>query len=219
MATPSYDFSTTVKVLVGSFEEVFVVHPSVLCARSEFFEVALAERWNSTGEPVKRPEDDASVFNEYLKFVYNKGEEGVVLPKDHDRAAIESMVKAYILADKLNDPTTANSIIDEIIRRYYFTNDLPTPAVVALVFEETPESSPLRRYIVDSFVYEGSIWGLESCENVAPSEFFSAIAKEQIRLRTEAAANYMLGDVYGKNLTRKCLYHMHDNSHPACIVD
>lgn len=64
------------------------------------------------------------------------------------------LAKTYLQADKLQDPATANLIIDEIVRVSEATQRNPSNEVVNLVYESTVHGNPLRKLIRHYYVHE-----------------------------------------------------------------
>src|ERR1700712_2937492 len=66
------DYTDQISVIVGSNEQLFLVHKDVLCARSKFFRAACSERWmRGRGKKVTLPDVDPSVLQSYPGWVYS----------------------------------------------------------------------------------------------------------------------------------------------------
>ena len=212
-----FDFSKTVKVVVGASEIEFVIHPSVLCARSGWFEARLSGRWNHSDLVVDLKDIDEKVFNEYIRFVYSKGSERLVVDAEDNDDDLKSLVLAHNLADRLSDSKTINSIMDEFTGRYKKKKDLPSAVIVTLVYDECPVHSPLRRFIRDKFVYEGAEAVVDERRDKVPYEFFFDVTREFSKVIEPCNGSERIDDIFDKGVLREnCRrYHMHNNSHPT----
>ncbi|KAK4958107.1 hypothetical protein LTR10_004532 [Elasticomyces elasticus] len=144
------DFRKTLRVLVGANEEEFMVYEDIITERSPFFAAAAAARWKSTLTPdITLPEDKPGIFSDYLQCLYM----GTV-PKDNDHE--RDVFDLYILADKLGDLKSANTIMDSIIQWYGADDVIPKVSFANYVFGKTASGSKLRALLVDYWVLEST---------------------------------------------------------------
>jgi len=237
--TSRYDLNSKFDVLVGS--ETFPLHTAVFTERSEFFRAARKPEWlaGDPNKPVDLEDEDAKVFNAYVNCVYfgpdalqqdtdeiEDQPENVQLVKKHETCV--ALVRLYQLADKLQDPVTANMVIDEIIRRSDVLEHVPRFTTISLVYSYTPANSPLRRLMCDCWVYEVSAGWIVDRKATSrdpfgnlPHEFVEDVllefysAKSKGRGQTLEAA--FSGDPRANEGRDKCHYHQHDDKHPRCI--
>lgn len=203
-----YTFSDDIEVLVGGQKERFVVHRDILCARSPFFNSACSERWRKSGQSIKLPEDDPDVFNTYLLYAYRQ-------PSASEDVEYIRYINTYILADKLGDLAAANDIMDDMIHHGEKTNTNPVGESSKIVFERTPDSSPLRRLMVDLYVNETTNDGLFEEVGTAPRALLEGMIKEIWRQRNSKPQEPIMRTLSVSTKRRApCYYHQHNESHP-----
>lgn len=205
-------------------------HP--VTERSEFFRAARKPEW-LTGDP-KKPVDlkdeDAEVFDTYVNCVYF-GCETLELYADEaksctgsDRnvkviAGFRALIQVYLLADKLQDLTTANMVIDEIMRFSDLVHQVPTHTW-SDVYSRTPRQSPLRALMRDYWVYE-MIPTVSNPLKGLSQDFMEDILLEFLRVKAKDQ-NATINKAFRSSLSArtkddKCLYHQHDDKHPRCV--
>ena len=158
--------------------------------------------------PIKLPEEDPEIFNEYLRNVY-----GCELKSGKKSVATKftSLARVYILAEKLGDLQSANEIVDEIIRFSEDENNVPDSSCVTIIMAQTTRTSPLRQLMIDIYAHEASeeVFVQEDDETL-PHDFLLAVSKEMVKLRDGDTSKITLSDQH------KCHYHQHDASCPQC---
>jgi hypothetical protein len=162
-------------VLVGAEpkRQSFTVHHDIITKRSGFFRAARSEHWTSDkSKPVDLQHCDPTVFAHYLHCVYRgevpffdiygDGQEinGQYTMKEMCREPdianeyYEYLVKLYITADSLQDPITANLVIDEV-RRISQRACIPGGSALTLAFDQTLEGDGLRNVLADIVIVCG----------------------------------------------------------------
>jgi hypothetical protein len=133
-----------------------------------------------------------------------------------------TLVKLYILADKLGDPTTANMVMDELVRFHTEHNRNPIRKIVNLAYESTIHGNPLRKFLRDVYlhVYDSMSYDYFNAVDF-PADFYRDLYVEFLRTK-EANVDKSVNDVYNlaiadlSDVTGKCRYHQHDDDHPVC---
>ncbi|KAK0272965.1 hypothetical protein LTR35_012636 [Friedmanniomyces endolithicus] len=143
-----FTFTQTVEVIVGDAETKFFVHLSIIMERSPFFDAALT-RWKKAGEPTTLADDEPEIFDYYLSLLYAGSYQSHRAGIHDGDVDIASLLKVYILADKVGDLTNANQVIDRLYRILW--ESVPTLHKVVPAWRSTPPGSPLRRLLVDAF--------------------------------------------------------------------
>jgi hypothetical protein len=129
-------------------------------------------------------------------------------------AGCEALIKTYLLADKLQDPTTVNLVLNGLIGFIGETTEIPKQAPITLAYNSTVSGNPLRTLLRDYWVYQMPTGGITYLEGDGfPKDFLQDVATELMRLR--------LGLVKSEGCNReqcsdKCQYHQHDDEHPRC---
>jgi hypothetical protein len=230
------DYSHGFDVLVGPEKEQFYVHHGVLVIRSGFFEAARSpDLLDDPHAPTELSEYDAEEFSDYLHLVYTGA---IVLPDGEVSKWIEQrapgtgldtvgdavsshfsvLVKLYVLADKLQDPKSANLIMDGIVEFCKDCNAIPTHGLKKGIYELTPPGSPLRTLIRDLMIYQvGHDYYEEIGYKALPKELLFEIAREHQNIQ-KRHPQQSISEVYIQRVTDfpKCRYHQHNDEHPEC---
>ena len=136
---------------------------------SEFFKAALKKEWREgQTRTISMPTDDFETMMTYLRFVY-----GIQLPDEFDfrqlsgiptadqvqgcQAAYSSFAKLYILGGRLMDNTFKRAAATKIFDLFHGCSSsvclcgpfTPGPTCVNTIYDETLESDPARRLMVD----------------------------------------------------------------------
>ncbi|TLD06833.1 hypothetical protein E2P81_ATG10233 [Venturia nashicola] len=122
--------------------------------------------------------------------------------KDQERSARPVnwlLFNLYTLADKLMDPTTANMVIDEIIRK--LQQGVITPGLVAIthVYNSTLHGCPMRKLIRDWYIYKASYaWVDDLQEKDYPVQMIQDVLRETWKLRKKNE-HRRVRDVFNKS--------------------
>lgn len=129
-------------------------------------------------------------------------------------SGFEALIKLYLLADKLQDLTTANMVMDELISFAAKTGEIPKHAPTSLVYNSTASSSPLRALLSDYWVYQIPTDGVGHLKaNDFPKDFLQDVSTKLMLLKLGKATTE---DCKRDECTDKCLYDQHDDEHPRC---
>ncbi|KAF1950252.1 hypothetical protein CC80DRAFT_598274 [Byssothecium circinans] len=173
--------------------QVFWMHEAPLVQRSHFFAMALNGNWKESDEKiVVLPDDDPEIFKLYLGLIFTnrvyvvkkKAEDVDYLA--HSEHEYGRLCELYILAEKLQDATSKNLLIDAILARSRQVDGdgmlrYPNSGIVAMVYDNTPESSPLRRLLVDFYAdHWVTGWVLDA---ETPKDFFVDLVKQVLAVR------------------------------------
>ena len=193
----------TIEVGEGANMKTFYVHTHLICAHAAFFQTACNGTWREGRESLIRlPMDDPETVGWYLQWLYTFE---LPKPKLKRRGVWESLVDLYVLGERFQDQTLKNSIVNAFIvgRRYASGCRWLTYAHNRLS-EEADEGTPLRRLVVDLFVY----W------NVTQSNF----EMEKDNLSKEACFEITMAMLKAREesvreapyLADRCIYHEHE---------
>lgn len=132
----------------------------ILCTRSTFFNKALSGSWKEAqNRSVNLPDDQGHTFRRYLRIL-NRGLLPQLRPSKHVvYTEFKRLAKLYVLAEKLQDTDTKNTILVGIVQSRFRVRSncyryFPGPSEIRIIYEGTPPSSPARKLIVD--MYAGS---------------------------------------------------------------
>lgn len=189
-------------------EYVYEIKGNALEASSPFFKAARADCWKkSNPSTILGDDEEPELFQRYMSIVIDGLEvwkvnfdAAIALSKQHPTDGtpvpphIESMreklfddfVGVYLLAEKFMDHTTANIVIDEMVRLSKETDLVPHPGAVNQAYDSTPEGSPLRMLLRDWFIHEALPNTVENMVkgDVNP-DFLVDLAVENSKLKTD----------------------------------
>jgi hypothetical protein len=166
-----FDKGDSVTLIVGPERHELLVHANYIARNSEFFEAALRKEWREGRiRTISMPADDYETMTTYLRFVY-----GAQLPSKMDlpsssicrtptadelegsQSAYTSFTKLYILGCRLMDKTFQEAAIAKMLDTFHACYSCfhyeslfnPGPISVNKIYEETLETDPVRRLLVD----------------------------------------------------------------------
>lgn len=126
----------------------------MICAKSKFFAAACSKRWIEAKEKqVRLPDVHPPVFQSYLSWVYSTSLNTVEptnddideITNEKDRA-VARYVELYLLGDALDDVHLRNRVMKTLVLD---TTTVPCLQTVHRVWEHTPDSSLIRKMILD----------------------------------------------------------------------
>lgn len=188
-----YDLDSTFNVLVGS--KTFSLYTAVFTERSEFFRAARKPEWlaEDPEKAVDLKDKYSELFNTYINCVYFGREvlqtyaDECTSCSESDRATkivigFRALARLYLLADKLQDLTTANMAIDEfmslsdVVQRVHSSQD-------SYVYSHTPPNSPLRVPMRDYCLYEHNTSPAAKWVERLPRGLINDIMLEVLRIK------------------------------------
>jgi hypothetical protein len=173
----SYDYNSTISVLVGKEEKQFTVHKDSICAKSKFFKAACSERWiEGQKKLIKLPEASTRDFQAYVNWVYTSRIE----VNENAEKQYNGHVKMYILEDVLDDYQLRNTAME------YLISSIETPIAQGYrmlrdAYERTPTGSPLRRLLVSRQIGQGERKTFPECVSKYPVELIQEMAVSLMR--------------------------------------
>lgn len=171
---------SVIKVVVGPHDasRTFFVHEKLVVERAPFFERALNGQWKESDDKlVELPDDDPDVFFLYLQLLYTTKLHTRSNEPNKTSREYKRLVKLYVLAEKLQDVQTRNIVIEAMIAKTRDEESFP-PSSIHLIYDGTPEGSPLRKLVVDLFtdfalpVDIQRIQRIKARERMPPQDFF-----------------------------------------------
>jgi len=189
------------------------MHEDLVASHFPFFKTATSRRWRKSSDRVIRmPEDEPHVFEVYLKWLYS----GLIFSKSDEGETQNHPItdeyillyKCYILGEKLQDVGFKDTIMDSINELTWAKKGIIT-STIRFVYDNTPASSPVRRFLVDVFTYSGEmVWigkGKDSHE-----EFLFDVSASLLRLK-----HRQLPDI-APYVSSSCNYHDHIRTGELC---
>jgi hypothetical protein len=169
-----FDKGDSVTLIVGPEKRELLVHANYIARNSAFFKTALKKEWREgQTRTINLPTYDYETMTSYLKFVYGI-QLSVEVESDQLRtcreptadqlknlqAAYLSFAKLYVLGCRLMDNTFKDAAITRIFKLFQTYNTWstadslfsPGPVSVNTIYDETLESDPARRLMVDMYM-------------------------------------------------------------------
>ncbi|KAK4542312.1 hypothetical protein LTR36_006965 [Oleoguttula mirabilis] len=217
------DLFEEVVVVVGSQEHRFTVPKCFLTKTSDFFKTCLNGTWKEAKDKtVKLPKQEPGIFAVYLQWLYTGDlilceatpEDLKDKPhEDRQSAALEHyglLVPLAILADSLADSMLSNVVVDAILRVKYNMHFAPGPDQVRRAYGNLPENSPLKRLLVDMYLYDVGVAFVERIKASLPNDFVFDL---MIAAKNVASSSGKGSKSYCQE---KCRYHVHTDNVPKC---
>ncbi|KAI9676800.1 MAG: hypothetical protein M1829_002895 [Trizodia sp. TS-e1964] len=185
-------FQDAITVLVGPTEDSFAVHKAPVCEVSPFFRAALDGNFRESKEGIiKLPDEDPKIFGCFLHWLYNKRlrtpTDGIDVLDKTNKKVIPWMVliQLYLLGERLQVAGFKNAAVDALaLKSAKGQEALPAAHAIHHAYENTHDSSPLRRLLVDLFIWRSTAATLEHDEtrDALPRDFFVDLATSAMRL-------------------------------------
>lgn len=150
-----------VKVCVGNKRKSFDIHGKLLASSCTFF-YQKVKAYGDYGDIIYLVEHDPSAFELFVNWLYRK-----TLPRidgnDENRAKeqVGHCIALYLMAETWAIGPLKNLIIDTIKTRQTCNYGWFPAKHIKKIYAATAKGSPLRRYIVDYFLFKTStmVWG------------------------------------------------------------
>ena len=193
-----------VNVYIGPKRKKYHLHKDLLCNRSTFFENALIGGFKEEEEcALCLPDDDVGAFVLFVQWIY-----GAPLTKATSVETVRTLLALYVMAEKFCMEVLKNCAMDLIRPFYGPLGKLPPAEHIAYVYSNTPDSSPMRRFITNLVTYD-----LFSARVEMPLDVLDLMRKGG-----DFAADFALatlqnpGDPSGG---KKCAWHEHISTKPC----
>ncbi|KAF1950265.1 hypothetical protein CC80DRAFT_554493 [Byssothecium circinans] len=180
---------SVIKVVVGleGQSQTFFVHERLVTDRAAFFEKALHGQWKESDDKiVELPDDSSTVFFTYLQLLYTGKMPIKAKTGRHDekvsRQEYDILVELYVLAEKFQDVETRNVAIDAMIAKSRIERSVPGMYNVQRVFDDTPEGSPLRKFVIDLCADIGSEQQLHTNCGLPPADFLFELSRKLLKM-------------------------------------
>ena len=163
---------------VGPERYDFLIHKELLCHHSAFFRVALNETWHETKlGTFDLPEEDVELFTIFEQSLYSFVEP-ISFPDNLDGQSLV-IAMAYVAADKYDAVKIKNKSLEKMRAlcclhtgscRVVFCG-----TTVKYVFENTSNTSSLRRLLIDLFCYRVTAYTWDGDLPGLPLEFLTGV--------------------------------------------
>lgn len=161
----------TFVALVSPRKKEFILHTEIATRSSKFFRTAVMNReWRESQEKqITLYQVDEDDFEGYLQWL-NTGE---LTFADGD-PNFDELADFYILGDVLDDEGFRNATLNRFAEHACAMVRSPEPGTIAHIWSKTPENSPLRKMVLETWSADGlehSISLLRNRENGFPEDF------------------------------------------------
>ncbi|KAL8635140.1 MAG: hypothetical protein Q9226_009381, partial [Calogaya cf. arnoldii] len=150
-----------------------------------------------------------ALFERFVLWLYF----GNVLDDDETAQSVHGMdlLKCYFFADERGVPGMQNQIVDTILDKVHTAKNLEV-GHQRLIWENTPDQSPLRRLLVDALVMTAedipALLQTEKQQALYDKSFIVDVLIAKCKHPTKIA--------FTEFLERRCEYHIHDETEPKC---
>lgn len=205
---------------MGKEEVEYRAHEALLSEGSEFFASASKEEWKEGQEHrIPPPDDSPSVVDLYVQWTYAgriisrkvRAEEDSGTVDGRNAHEFDLLVGGFVFGEKVQDGDFKDAVIDALIHTIATPDDegirwYPTKKWVTMAYTGTPEGSPLRKFLVDMFTFNGEDKWLEGEDNV---EFLVDVGQRLLAERKRADRKKQQPQDPTGPKASSCQYHHH----------
>lgn len=201
----------TVTVFVGRKRKKFHLHKALLCHHSSFFHKALDGSFKEhEDKAVYLPDDNVEGFVLFVNWMYNAPPQNA-----STRAAITALHALHVMADKFCIEELKNLSMDVVRASYRETLEVSSRHI-EYIYVNTPESSPMRRFMANQIVYDHLVRKVPMSRNFLElmkkgGDFAADFASATLQYSSGAA------QPTDPSLENNCTYHDHKFS-KACSL-
>ena len=137
----------TFVAVVGEDKTEFTLYTNVASRSSKFFQAALGKVWQeSLQNRVTLKDVKAIEFETYLQWLSTNDHSFLADSDLHELAGL------YILGDFLDDLAFRVEMLNWFTSRAINENICPHPLTLTLIWEQTPDTSPLRKMSIEAWI-------------------------------------------------------------------
>ncbi|KAK4690266.1 hypothetical protein P7C71_g6484, partial [Lecanoromycetidae sp. Uapishka_2] len=147
-----------VTLFVGEERHVFYVHLKLLCAASPVFKAAFSGNFKeSKDHAMDLPDDDRGTIDRMIQWLYSRDYDlPGAKPGPPCNECYKALVMLNILADKYGITELSKQSTKKLFKMFKNYKNPPTMALTKEIYNNTTQSSPLRKLITDWFS-----WGID----------------------------------------------------------
>ena len=218
------DFNNILEIRVGD-EGYFLVPANRITQRSKVLRRHYLQQAAEGDEIpiIDLPKEDRFLFDIYLQVVY---QDEVILPLHVDEAkdphwVIRAIIRAYMLAERLQDMTSCNYLVDGLIEFCSRHELLFDSEDWKLIFHDDYKGLVLRKLAIDFCIIATEPEFLKTHMRQMPAEMaidcvakFADLRHEMIKKIDRDQTPYAITTLVDLDLCEH--YHQHDESYPPC---
>ncbi|KAL8694755.1 MAG: hypothetical protein Q9218_000681 [Villophora microphyllina] len=208
---------TTVTILVGTEprQDKYVPHAELLCHWSPFFKAAITGKFEEAETGViKLPNDEPRVFDIFQDWLYNNSNKAVLNLGPFDAGDVSLLLALWVFGDKYQVPGFQNAAMEALRTRTINEPRIFRLKDIQFAFGNTLDESPLRKFIVDLYVWEGAIGESigKFLEEAYPNAFITGVVQGYTTQFARPSPKTVKNNrPYASNATR---YYIHDHDGP-----
>jgi hypothetical protein len=143
----------------------------------------MKKEWTEFGGKVVRlPDDTPKTFELYLTLLYTNTPPVIEDSTIGDMQFLK-LVNLYILADKVIDIQTNNTIMYAMFVRTYHDIEFPPTEAIKAIYDGTTPGSPARRFFVDMYVHVGNGDLIQDNDEALPRKFLASVTRALMAFR------------------------------------
>ncbi|KAE8448307.1 hypothetical protein EG329_009551 [Mollisiaceae sp. DMI_Dod_QoI] len=141
-----------VSIYVETSKKQFVVHKQFIC-KIDYFSKAFEGSFKESSGVMELPDADTKVFGMLIDWLYRD-----TLRRGQCQDHVHTFIKLWILAHILCIPVLCNKTIDALVSVFAFCPEARiSVGMVRYIYNDTTDGSPLRLWVVETWVYDLSI--------------------------------------------------------------
>ena len=150
------DYGDMVTLKVSPTKQIFVFHKKLLCHISAHFDAAFNGGFRESNGVMELEHEDVETFQIFFRWIHGAPFFDSEYTVDNFNPRSRLIYQLYILGNARQIPSLCNAAVDALIDGVVKTNGIPVHGAAAeLVYNNTPESSKLRKLMVDFCVKHG----------------------------------------------------------------
>lgn len=154
----SYLVGDTIKLYVGPKSKCYVVHEALL-TQHEWFSERIHRTTTPSPDYLSLLKEDPKVFELLISWLYRKKLNAIsTIDEEVAEEEVTLYVGLYLRACEWDMHELQNALIDRMRTRPTCRLGFFPRRLIKTIYENTKSLSPLRSYIVDSFIYKGIQW-------------------------------------------------------------
>ena len=153
-----------ITIYVGPKRKKYQIHKDLL-ASYEHWRKRLDSKLIKDSQKMYLPECDPDVWDVFVNWLYRGGLKDICL-QDEDMAKVQmgKYIQLYIHAEHWTIRALQNKIMDKFCAGTISSWDWSPCNVIQRIYKNTPEDSPFRCFVVDTFLLQSSLWDAD-CED------------------------------------------------------
>ena len=197
---------------VGHKRKEYQVHKGLLVSY-EYWTQRLDSELTEDSQTIHLPQESSTIWDLFVNWLYRGSLKDLCMEnKNLEKAQVMQYVRLYIKAEKWVIPVLQNKIMDKLTVWTDSIWDWSTCDMIDLIYYHIPEGSPLRSYVVDSFLMRSSMCDVNDENLSRAGQLKSQLDcgnKEFVLECFEALIQLTSGKLLAGGIKMGCTYHKH----------